>query len=483
MIYLQFPFYVFTAGVVVIYYLMPKKIRWMILFLGSLGFYLHMQQDPKVLMIFGFSIVCSYFFGLLLEVTAEKYRFLRKIMLTMSILGAALPLIGVKLSGILISSGLSGGSVRWVVPLGLAFYTMEEIAYLADIYRKKTAAERNPLKFTLFISFFPLILQGPIHRYSDLAPQLFEGHALKGKNLQKGFQLILWGFFLKMVIADNAAVVVTTIYGDPVRYTGFYLWEAAILYSIQLYADFQSCVMLSRGVCWLFGIQIINNFSRPYFSSSIQEFWRNWHISLSTWLRDYVYIPLGGSRKGKLRKYCNLILTFLVSGLWHGSGLNFLFWSLLHAFYQIVGDLTFPIRDKIYNQLRMPRESLRRKAIQSLGVFFLVTVGWVIFRTPQLSEGLELLKSMFSAGNFHILIDGSIFEVGLHQKEFRVLNFGIFLLIAIGVAQRWGSISDRISQQNIIVRYAIYYILIMAIWIFGAYGVGFSAQDFIYGGF
>ena len=483
MVYLEFSFYIFVVGLMAVYYLMPKKIRWMVLLLGSIGFYVHMQQDPKKLMVFGASIACSYVLGLLLGMTTDKHGFLRKVWLTMGILGAALPLLGFKLSGLLSSSGLPGGSVSWIVPLGLAFYTMAEIAYLSDIYTRKIKEEKNPLKFTLFVSFFPLILQGPIHRYSYLAPQLFEGHALKGKNLQKGFQLILWGFFLKMVIADNAAVVVNTIFSDPVQYPGFYLWEAAILYSVQLYTDFQSCVMLSRGVCRLFGIEAMNNFNRPYFSPSIREFWRNWHISLSTWLRDYIYIPLGGSRKGKFRKYVNLILTFLVSGLWHGSGLNFLVWGLMHGGYQIVGDLTFPMRDKIYNKLRMPQDSLRRKAIQSLGVFFLVTVGWVIFRTPQLSEGLELLKSMFTASNFHVLIDGSMFEVGLHQKEFRVLNIGIFLLIAIGIAQRWGSISDRISRQNIVVRYGVYYMLIIAIWIFGAYGVGFSAQDFIYGGF
>ena len=483
MVYLEFSFYIFVVGLAAVYYLMPKKIRWMVLLLGSIGFYVHMQQDPKNLMVFGASIFCSYFMGLVLDLTAEKHRILRKFWLTAGILGAALPLLGFKLSGLLLSSGLPGGSVSWIVPLGLAFYTMAEIAYLSDIYLKKNKAERNPLKFTLFVSFFPLILQGPIHRYSDLAPKLFEGHALEGKNLQKGFQLILWGFFLKMVIADNAAVVVNTIFLDPIQYSGFYLWEAAILYSVQLYTDFQSCVMLSRGVCWLFGIQAMNNFNRPYFSPSIKEFWRNWHISLSTWLRDYIYIPLGGSRKGKFRKYINLILTFLISGLWHGSGLNFLAWGLLHGCYQIVGDLTFPIRDRIYNKLGMPQESLRRRAIQSLGVFFLVTTGWVIFRTPQLSEGLELLKSMFTASNYHILFDGGLFEVGLRQKEFQVLNFGIFLLIAVGIAQRWGSVSDRLSRQIIVVRYAVYYILIISVWIFGAYGLGFSAQDFIYGGF
>ena len=483
MVYIQLYFYVFVLGLAVLYYLTPRSVRWFVLLLGSLGFYVYMQQDPKVLTVFGFSVACSYFVGLILDFIPQKARLVRRILLTLGVSGTALPLLGFKFSGLMVSAGLSGGSFQWLVPMGLAFYTMAEIAYLADIYRKTIKAERNPFKFTLFASFFPLILQGPIHRYSDLAPKLFEGHPLKGRNLQKGFQMILWGFFLKMVIADHAAVVVNTIFGDPVQYTGFYLWEAAILYSIQLYTDFQACVMLSRGVCWLFGIEIMHNFDRPYFSPSIKEFWRSWHISLSTWLRDYIYIPLGGSRKGKFRKYINLILTFLVSGLWHGIGLNFLFWGLLHASYEIVGDITFPIRDRIYNRLGMPRESLRRKAIQSLGVFFLVTIGWVIFRTPQLSDGLEILRSMFTANNFGVLLDGSLFEAGLHQKEFRVLNFGIFLLIAIGIAQRWGGISDRITNYNIVVRYAIYYILIISIWIFGAYGVGFSAQDFIYGGF
>ena len=204
---------------------------------------------------------------------------------------------------------------HWVIPMGLAFYTLQMLSYLIDIASGKINAEKNLARYALYISFFPQILQGPIPRWSELAPQLFEGHEIREKNLREGLQLVLWGFFLKWMIADKAAILVNTVFDRFPSYQGVYILIAGILYSLQLYTDFLACVTLSQGVAQLFGISLADNSHQPYFSRSIREFWRRWHISLSRWLKDYVYIPLGGSRRGTAQKYRNLLLTFLISGL------------------------------------------------------------------------------------------------------------------------------------------------------------------------
>ncbi|WP_168356746.1 MBOAT family O-acyltransferase [Petralouisia muris] len=286
------------------------------------------------------------------------------------------------------------------------------------------------------------------------------------------------------MIADKSAIVVNTVFDSPEKYAGCYVLVAGILYSIELYADFLSCVTISQGVAKLFGIDLVNNFMQPYFSTSTKEFWRRWHISFSEWLRDYVYIPLGGSRKGKIPQYSNLILTFAVSGVWHGSGYKYLFWGLLHAAYQIVGNVTFGVKEKIYDFLKLSKQSGTRKMLQRMGCFFWVMLAWIIFRANNLKTGLQMIKSMFVIHNPWIFFNDELFSLGLEWKEWRVLLISIIILIYVSSRQESGLyLSEIILSRSIYVRWLLYVSIILSIMVFGTYGYGFDVHDFIYGGF
>jgi len=263
------------------------------------------------------------------------------------------------------------------------------------LYVTAAGIRKNPAKFTLFMAFFPQILQGPIPRFGQLAPQLYAPHRFRYETFCSGMQLMLWGYIQKMVIADRAAVLVDYVYGNAEQFYGITLLTASLFYSLQIYADFSGCVDIERGTAEMFGIDLAKNFERPYFATSIQDFWRRWHISLSSWLRDYVYIPLGGNRKGLARKYVNILIVFFVSGLWHGVGLHFLFWGLLHGAYQVAGALwqrirtAFAARRKKPAQVLSPARLCVRRAWKIFFTFNLVNLAWIFFRVPSLRQGVH----------------------------------------------------------------------------------------------
>ena len=375
------------------------------------------------------------------------------------------------------------GHAGFLVSLGLSFFTMQIIAYLVDVYRGTVSAQRNPFKYALFVSFFPQVVQGPIPRYAELAPQLYEGHRFDEEGVTRGFLAILWGFFLKLMVADKAGVVVDTVFGNVAAYQGAYVLVGGVLYSVQLYADFLSCTTLAQGVALLFGIRLGENFDHPYLATSIKDFWRRWHISLSSWLRDYVYIPLGGNRKGRARKYLNVVITFLVSGLWHGAGATYLVWGLMHAVYQIVGELTEGLRDACLRLLGISREGQARTWIRRATTFALVMLAWIVFRAGSLSDALTMLGSLFTTWNPWIFFDDSLLELGLDWKEWVVLAASVLLLVRVSLWEERLDVRGRIMEQPFILRLALYVVAILVVMVFGTYGYGFDAADFIYGGF
>lgn len=484
--YISLSYYIFIAILFCLYYLIPESVRWLVLLAGSCFFYYMAAEQKLLLAIFAGSILVSYLFGLLIgrqRMKCQARRGLRRLFLWLGILLSAAPFLLSKGREFLFQSILHISFISWILPLGLSFYTMQIIAYLVDIYRGDVKPERNPLKYTLFVSFFPVIIQGPISRFQQLEHQLMEGHPYRTQNLMKGIQLLLWGFFLKYVIADKAAIFVNAVFGNYEAYSGCFIWIAAFLYSIQLYTDFLSCMTMSQGVAQLFGIELMDNFQRPYFATSIREFWRRWHRSLSTWLRDYIYIPLGGNRRGKLAKYFNLIVTFVVSGLWHGGSWKYLFWGLLHAGYQIAGEITHKGKERFYERIKLPSDSTIRRIVETAVTFVLVMFGWILFRAESLKAGLRMLRSLFFY-NPWVLFDNSLFRLGLNQKEWEVLFLAILVLLAVSVMQERGiKLREWFSRQNFLIRWIIYLCAIWTIWIFGTYGFGFQAQDFIYGGF
>ena len=483
--YTSAQYYLLLFVGVILYYLFPKKIRWVVLLAVSGAFYLFLFPQPAEAALFGSTILLSWLFGLVIKRMEQGDHRRREMVFAVCVTVTLIPLLLMDITKARMSFNGSGSPlVRLIIPVGLSFYTLQIIAYLADVYQKKIEPQKNPFKYALFISFFPQIMQGPIPRYGDLSDQLTGGNAFDPDNIHRGFQLILWGFFLKMMIADKAMVFVDTVFGDPGKYVGCYVLIAGILYSLQLYADFAACTTLAQGAALLFGVRITDNFHRPYFSVSIKDFWRRWHISLSSWLRDYVYIPLGGNRKGKIRKNINLLITFLVSGFWHGGALHFVAWGLLHGCYQIVGDLTFRGREKLWRLLGFEKDSKIKKGFRIVATSFLVMLAWIIFRADDLATGTSMIRSIFADFNPWILSGTTIYQLGLTQLEAGVLAFSVLILFAVSLCGEKGiGVGEKIMKTPVLFRYFFYVSAILVIMVFGSYGFGFNASDFIYRGF
>ena len=493
MTYLSLHYAIFTAALLAVYYLFSRiakgRFQWVILLLGSLFFYYTWAEGILPLVVFAIPVGASWLGALLLgkgmAAPSETKRTVppfQRVVFALTVLLTVLPLVLSKLFGFFPSLGDSFGSL--VVPVGLSFYTLQLIAYVTDVYRGKIQPQRNPLKHLLFASFFPQVIQGPIPRYKEVGDQLFAHHTFAYDNLVKGALRIVWGFFLKLMIADKAAIFVSKVFDGNGAYVGGYILLAAVLYALQLYTDFYACTSISLGAAQLFGIELPGNFARPYFAVSVRDFWRRWHITLSTWLRDYLYIPLGGNRKGKLRKYLNILLVFIVSGLWHGTGLQFLAWGLMHGVYQIFGELTAPAREKCYALLRIRKDSFLYIWLKRAGVFCWVTLGWIFFRSASVGQGIRMIRDAFGYFNPWTLFGRELFALGLDVREFFLLILSTGVLILVGSKQERGArLQAWFLRQHLLLRWALLIGTIVIFWIFGTYGYGFDARDFIYGGF
>ncbi len=480
MTYTSIAFYVFLAAVLLFYYLSPVSMRWAMLLAASAEFYWVAYRTGWWILLG--QVMLTYAAGLYIQRMGQAGG--KKALFAVSVLFCVFPWLCIKNGNFILGSILHQPSVAWVVPLGISFYTLQMVSYLADIYMGKIQAQRNLAKYALYILYFPQIVQGPIPRYGELAGQLYEGHLFDEQAFSQGFLQIVWGFFLKFMIADKAAVVVNCVFSHPGQYTGCYVLVAGVLYSIELYADFMACTKICKGVSGLFGIRLAENFMRPYAAVSIRDFWRRWHMSLSGWLRDYLYIPLGGGRNGRARKYLNLVITFAASGIWHGSGYKFLFWGLLHAAYQIAGDATFQIKQRLYRFLQLPEQSAVCRMVRRAGVCFWVMLAWVIFRADSLAVGLQMVKSIFLVPNVWIFFDDSLLALGLGWKEWYVLSASIGILLYVGYRQEKGApLGKSMMQMPFYIRWGATIAAILGIMVFGTYGFGFDAQDFIYRGF
>ena len=467
MAYINIPFYIFLIVVLILYYAVPAGYRWYVLLAASIGFYIA-WGGVRMLLILMLVIALSYTAA---RVVAEKKK---KLVFAIFICAVMAPLILTK---------HCGGSAS-IAPIGISFFSLQAVSYVADVYKDKVKVQKNLSKYALFMMFFPQIVQGPIPRYEWLGGQLYEGQRFDEYKFTKGLQLIVWGLFLKFMIADKTAVVVNTIYGNWQEYQGLYVLIVGILYSIQLYTDFLACVCMAKGMAGLFGIELSDNFNCAYRAVSVRDFWQRWHISLSTWLRDYIYIPLGGNKKGKRRKYINLLITFIVSGMWHGRGIKYVFWGLMHAFYEIVAEILNPVRNGIYKAFGIGQGSFLESVIKKTGTFFWVMLAWIIFRADGILMGIKMILNMFGCFNIWILFDDSLLTLGLDWKDWIVLLFAIMILGGVERIQtRSICIRDLILEQHIFVRWLVYIMAVMAIWVFGTYGYGFDTQDFIYGGF
>lgn len=268
-----------------------------------------------------------------------------------------------------------------------------------DVYRGKVEAEHNFIDFALFISFFPEMIVGPIDRASNLLVQVKNAAKPSYKNIKNGVLLMIWGYFLKMVLADRIGLLVDTVYGDVYRYTGFQILLAVFGYSIQLYSDFAGCSSIAIGAGETLGFKLPENFKQPYMALSVADFWRRWHISLTSWFREYLYFPLGGNRKGNVRKWINVLTVFLVSGLWHGAGGHYLIWGGINGIYQCIGSMLKPIRDRLIHIFRIDRETFGHRLYKRAATFFLISLAFVFFRADGISQAVTVLRQLVRSFN------------------------------------------------------------------------------------
>jgi alginate O-acetyltransferase complex protein AlgI len=407
MLFNSFEFLLFFLVVVPLHFALPQRVRWLWLLTMSCIFY--MAFIPVYILILGFTIVVDYCAGMLIE-AAQGAR--RRTFLLMSLVANIGALAVFKYYGFLtanLSQLLSLLDMRYmlpalhiILPIGLSFHTFQAMSYTIEVYRGHQKAERHLGIFALYVMFFPQLVAGPIERPQNLLHQFREPHRLDYSRWAEGLRLMLYGLLKKVVVADNLGQVVNLVYTTPTHYSGPVLLLATVFFAFQIYCDFSGYSDIAIGVARLLGYDLMTNFRRPYFATSIAEFWRRWHISLSTWFRDYLYIPLGGSRASTGRVCLNLLIVFLVSGLWHGAAWTFVVWGALHGFYLVVGKLTGPWRASFRRWLGLER-CPRLLAIWQAGcVFALVTVAWVFFRARSFHDAGYILTHMFNPRGFQL---------------------------------------------------------------------------------
>ncbi len=487
MLFNSIQFLIFFPIVTLVYFLIPHKVRY--LWLLTASYYFYMCWNPEYALLMATSTFITWLSGIFID--RRKTQLARKVTVGISFALNLAILFYFKyfyftmdnINALRAFLGMSALVPRFdvVLPVGISFYTFQALSYTMDVYRKELAPEKNPLKYALFVSFFPQLVAGPIERSTNLMSQIYEKHSFDYNRMRSGLLLMMWGFFLKLVIADRTAILVNTVYDAAENYSGIMLAAATVAFAVQIYCDFASYSIIAKGSAKVMGFELMSNFEQPYFSVSIAEFWRRWHISLSSWFRDYLYIPLGGNRKGKFRKYLNLMTVFLVSGLWHGASWNFVIWGAVHGIYQIAGGISANLRRFCCAVLNIDRKTEHYKWFQRGITFVLVCFAWIFFRSESLSQAVFILKKIFTAFEPWSIYGGGLCSMGLDDANIAVLAAALMILIFVSSCEYKGmSLCEKIESMHLFARWPLYLALIFSVLIFGIYGPGFAASQFIY---
>lgn len=483
MLFNSLEFLLFLFVVIAIYYIIPQKYKNVFLLVTSYIFYSFCGIKYAILLLI--LSLFAYIFGILIEKNKSKSILFIGIVVYLGFLVFyKYANFSIDIVNSIFKSNIN--SLDIIAPLGISFYTFQIIAYLVDVYRKKINAEKNFITLFLYISFFPKLIVGPLENPKNMINQINSPKEIDWNKFWRGFIFILYGYFLKLVIADRAGMLVDTIYGNYETYKGLYLVIATLVYSIQIYCDFMGYTYIALGVAKLLGFDLIDNFKSPYLSTSTNGFWKNWHISLTSWFREYLYIPLGGNRKGKLRKFINKMIVFIASGLWHGASFNFVIWSALNGLYVIVEELVSPLQKKIESILKFNSTSRIYSILATIRSFILISFSWIFFRAETLDKAVNIIKSIFTTNNFNILFNGSLFdfELGLGAKNTLLLIVLVLILLVIDFYKQKGKdISNFIINRNFIIRGVIIAGVILFILLFGKYGPNMDMSTFIYSRF
>ncbi len=540
MAYSSFNFFCFLFVVITVYYLVPKKYQWAVMLLASYGFYL--SAGVKYVFYILFTTFFSYGAGrwmqrvrdggqkklkaLGTEATKEQKRELKKevssrvhriqvltVLVNLGVL-AYMKYLNFFIGGINEAFGLfhwdaSIPYVNLIAPLGLSYYTFNSIGYLIDVGRGKYEAEKHLGKFALFVSFFPSIVQGPLNRFGDVGRQLQQTHEFDYDNVKFGAQLMLWGLFKKLVIADRLAPIVSAIFAEGFAYEGYHVFLGVVAYSFQLYGDFSGGTDISRGAAQMMGIDLPINFARPFFATSLADFWRRWHMSLGAWMREYVFYPVMLSKpvtavsKQARKKYGAHIgkiipsvaapmVVFFLMNIWHGLSSQ----RIVNAFYNAIiissSVALDPLYKKLARKLKVNTECFSFRLFQMARTYAVLCVSRIITQAPSLGEAVRMMKALVQDRifltapglDFFTGITGEIYTFGVDQKNMLLLLAALLVLLTVGILQENGiRIRETLAKQNLLFRWGLILLLLLVILVFGIYGPGYDARAFIYGGY
>ncbi len=541
MTYTSLNFIFFVLATALVYFVLPfKKYRWTVLLAASIFFYCTWSYQLGAFMLF--TTLSTYLIALWLNRVSlkskavlkehksewsrddkKKYKNKTKVRMRLVMTLALLLNFGIlaflkyynffagSLNDILgaFSLDFSAPSLKLILPLGISFYTFQSMGYIVDVYREKTAPQKNPLKLLLFVSFFPQIIQGPISIYDQLAVQLFEGHDFDFTRFKHGCELIMWGFFKKLVIADRAVIAITAVTADYNKFGGTTLTFTVLLYALQLYADFSGGIDISRGVAQIFGVDMIDNFKRPYFSRSINEYWRRWHISLGAWLKNYLFYPVAmsnafitaskkmkGTRFGKTAAGAHIskvlptsvasLIVFLVVGIWHGASWKYVAFGAWNGMIIMVSILLEPLFISAKDKLHIKDTNIPFMLFQMFRTFLIVLVGYVFDVAPSFSQAMRTFWLFFTNQNFKLGYS-QISDLGLGKKDYLVVLIGGLIIFIASIIQERAKngldIRHMLDQKPFILRFALLFVALISIVVFGIYGSGYSAADFVYAQF
>jgi len=496
------------------YYLIPRRFQWQLLLAASCLFYV--SGGVACVVYIAVTIVTTYLAARILqrnidrqndyikahkvELSKEEKRAYKDSCKKIRIRWLAVCIV---LNTALLAVGKGGRFEGMIIPMGISFYTLQALGYLVDVYRGTVPAEKNLFRFALFISFFPQLIQGPINRYDSLSASLFGEHSFDTRTVCYGLQRILWGYFKKLVIADRILAGVSTIIGDTDTYCGAYIFVGMLFYTLELYADFTGGIDITIGIAETMGITIQENFNRPYFSKSLKEYWRRWHISMCSWFRDYLFYPVStskwmqkiskyargrlGDRVGKrIPVYLSSFVVWLATGIWHGMSWNFVAWGLANWLILMVSEELEPVYAGFHKGIGRKfglDGSVGYKVFQIIRTFILICCLNLFDCYSSLNDIVRMFASLFMVRNWSVLWDGSLMALGLTALDYIILVVGVAVLLVVSLLQRGGSVRERIARYAYPVRFAVWYGLFLVVLLMGAYGIGYDASQFIYNRF
>ncbi len=477
MLFNSIEFAIFFPVVTVVFYLLSQ--RWRVPWLLAASCFFYMAFIPAYILILAVTILIDFVAGIYLERIEDQGK--RKTLLWVSIVSTCTVLFIFKYFSFFTGSfvGLAGlvglrlprPVVSIILPIGLSFHTFQSLSYVVEVYRRKQRAERNFIVYATYVMFFPQLVAGPIERPQNLLHQFREWHAFHYADIVSGLQRMAWGFFKKLVVADRLALYVNDVYATPRNFNGLQLTLATFFFAYQIYCDFSGYTDIALGTAQVLGFHLMENFKTPYYSLSVSEFWRRWHISLSTWFRDYVYIPLGGNRVSKDRHIANLLFTFSISGLWHGANWNYVLWGFMNGAYLVTGWLTKDWRDKLYGSIGLHEHTLIRRTIMLLTTFTLTCLAWIVFRARNMGDAYYVFTHLASGWNFH--------EIATEQFLLRQLPVAVAAILALEIGQLWNSavpVPSLLARMPMAARWALYASFVMTVVMFGIY----KQTQFIY---